>query len=324
MRLGLALLSLGLALLAAELACRLVVTEPVGKLWPAMLQLSDNIFIGWEPIPGTMGHNRWGFRGDDVSKSRPAGTRRVVCIGDSVTYGLGVAPHEAFCAVLQQKLNAGGKQRYQLLNFGVPGTNTGQGYERLRAQALAFDPQLVVLTISPDDVETTPVVIRVGDSYVAFVNRAEGHWLLSSRLHWKLVSVSSLYRLFHRGMVLALHGTEDLERGGLQVAPQNTINTIQRFARLCSQRKVRLVVVLSPMLLPHLGDPRQLRAHRQAFRQLQSVRSSVDLLVDMGPLYGDHVGQLKLKDEDHEHPNPLGHELFATRLLQEMKRAGLW
>jgi acyl-CoA thioesterase-1 len=59
-----------------------------------------------------------------------AAAPRIVCLGDSLTAGLGVAPDEAYPALLQKRLEAAG-YRYEVVNAGVSGDTSAGGLRRL-------------------------------------------------------------------------------------------------------------------------------------------------------------------------------------------------
>lgn len=75
------------------------------------------------------------------------GVVRLVGIGDSGMFGWGVNQGEDYLSVLERNLNAAqpGGPRVDVLNFAVPGYNTGQEVEMLRQRALAFKPQVVIV-----------------------------------------------------------------------------------------------------------------------------------------------------------------------------------
>ena len=82
--------------------------------------------------------------GDDAV-SRPL----LVCFGDSLTAGAGVAPDEAYPAVLQRRLDQAGF-RYRVVNAGVNGNTTKDGVNRL-SQVLEQHPQVVVVEFGGND-----------------------------------------------------------------------------------------------------------------------------------------------------------------------------
>jgi lysophospholipase L1-like esterase len=95
--------------------------------------------------------NRYGFRDVDYpTPDKPAGTRRVAFVGDSVTLGMGVVPSDTFVARVGA-LAAEAGQPIQTLNFGVDGYNALQIRELLTAKALVFQPDLVVYVMCLND-----------------------------------------------------------------------------------------------------------------------------------------------------------------------------
>ena len=91
--------------------------------------------------------NRLGFRDrEDVQVAKPEGSYRIVTIGDSVTYGTGVDLDQTIAKHLERELS----ERlpgvaFEVLNCGVPGTNTGQQVALFRHKGVKFEPDLVLL-----------------------------------------------------------------------------------------------------------------------------------------------------------------------------------
>ena len=71
--------------------------------------------------------------------------RRVVCLGDSHTFGAGVPTEDSYPAQLQRILEQERPGQYSVINAGVPGMNTKQAADRLAAYISRFDPQTVVI-----------------------------------------------------------------------------------------------------------------------------------------------------------------------------------
>lgn len=83
---------------------------------------------------------------------------RVACVGDSITYGEGIADREHNCYPAQLAVLLGPK--YQVENFGVSGTtvlrNTRVAYVRQPEflAALAFKPNRVVICLGTNDIKS--------------------------------------------------------------------------------------------------------------------------------------------------------------------------
>lgn len=93
--------------------------------------------------------NRLGFRGSDPA----AGSRVVLCLGDSTPFGFGVAEGEAFPAQLEGRLNAAAKagEHWTVINAGVPGYTSFQ--LRLLAEELIprWKPSVVVVCVGNNE-----------------------------------------------------------------------------------------------------------------------------------------------------------------------------
>ena len=89
--------------------------------------------------------NNFDFRADqDYALEKDAGRIRIAVLGDSFTFGEGVEIEQTYPMVLERKLNGEGKERYEVLNFGVPAMTNRASMERLRKTVLPFSPDLVV------------------------------------------------------------------------------------------------------------------------------------------------------------------------------------
>jgi lysophospholipase L1-like esterase len=76
---------------------------------------------------------------------RNDGAVRILAIGDSNTWGWGVADAEAYPAALQDILDRRfGANRYEVLNAGMPGYTSYQGLLYLREHGLRFKPSIVL------------------------------------------------------------------------------------------------------------------------------------------------------------------------------------
>ena len=80
----------------------------------------------------------------------PAPVRpRVVCLGDSLTAGLGVSPEQAYPALLEQRLAAAGLD-WEVVNAGVSGDTSAGGLRRLD-WSLSGDVRVLVLALGAND-----------------------------------------------------------------------------------------------------------------------------------------------------------------------------
>lgn len=86
--------------------------------------------------------NAHGYRGRELPPRRPGGARRVVVIGDSIAFGLGVADDETFAHLLDARTNG-----FEVANLGVMGYGPEQELLVLLNEGLPQLPDVVVLAV---------------------------------------------------------------------------------------------------------------------------------------------------------------------------------
>jgi hypothetical protein len=106
--------------------------------------------LGWEPRPGarfasagvTVSINERGCRGRPVAPERRARRTRIVLLGDSIAFGLGVNDGETFAGLLDAP--AAGRE---VVNLAVQGYGPDQSLLRLEREGPSYRPDLVVFSL---------------------------------------------------------------------------------------------------------------------------------------------------------------------------------
>jgi lysophospholipase L1-like esterase len=106
--------------------------------------------------------NALGLRGREVPLVPEAGVHRVLALGDSTTFGEGLAEEDAFPVQLERELNARGGERWEVLNAGVQGYNTEGELGFLRTRGLAMRPETIVVGFNLNDFDYCPVIGPLG------------------------------------------------------------------------------------------------------------------------------------------------------------------
>lgn len=104
------------------------------------------------PLPGRVSNGQ-GLREEyEVAADKPRGVLRCLCLGDSCTFGYGVARSDAWVARAEALLAAAlPGQRVECLNAGVPGYSLYQGERRLELEGFGYRPDVVVLNFGWND-----------------------------------------------------------------------------------------------------------------------------------------------------------------------------
>jgi lysophospholipase L1-like esterase len=153
-----ALVTLGLVEAGFRLAHVPVGTVQINR---ATVRRSDDTRLRFELRPGGLARaeveyrvNELGLRGPETTLEKPPAARRLAVLGDSIAFGYWVADEHGFARQLEALLRAApGGERVEVLNFGVPGYNLEQEIEALRAKALGFAPDVVVVLFCLNDLE---------------------------------------------------------------------------------------------------------------------------------------------------------------------------
>lgn len=329
------------ALLLAELACRLFIApaptlrfeQDVDELQglklddaAQMIQTDSELF--WRLTPHTkLPDQAWPFFGTiangqslredhEIPLEKPAGEIRILFLGDSCTFGYGVAHDKTFVKVAQSLLQnkvTGGSVR--CINAGVPGYTLFQGARRLVTEGLRLQPDLVVLNFGWNDYSSWD---DLGD--------IEHHAHMQARQPPGLLRHSHLARFVWSatsGPNKAPSSTEKRPR----LLPEEFLETLEKIHLMTQAQRIPLLILVWPMrdntrpdVPPAMRSPLQVEmiAFGQAHPLFMSPRVSGVLdLVPLGrKLVEDHgAADIYL---DHGHVNEKGHQAIGQAVADHL------
>jgi len=269
--------------------------------------------LGWRNIANDdsvthgqkMTTNSHGFRGPEVSRRKPPGTKRILILGDSFAWGLGVADHEVFARVLQTHLESL-PTRWEVLNAGVSGWGTDQEFLHLVQEGFDFEPDIVVLA-------------------VFLANDHEGN--ATSRMYQRNKPVFLDLDLELAGVPVPRPG-EDAPQIGTRAHPVRlTAAIVNRMATACEEHDCAFV----PTWFGNYMAPRYAEADNRFFREAADL--FVSLLPTQAHVYpmdldagfagaGATYDMLTLGGADR-HWNATGHEITAELVWRHLRETGL-
>jgi hypothetical protein len=96
--------------------------------------------------------NSQGLHDYEYSLRKEPGTFRIVGLGDSSLFGWGVPFEDSGLKVLERRLNEKSyPQKFEVINFAVPGYNTAMEAETFAQRCLEYAPDLVLLNFNTND-----------------------------------------------------------------------------------------------------------------------------------------------------------------------------
>ncbi|MFC1810885.1 hypothetical protein ACFLZH_05275 [Patescibacteria group bacterium] len=103
-------------------------------------------YHGYENPTPEIRINKLGLRDDELLKSKPDNTKRILVLGDSFTFGMGVSHKNIYTEILERILNE--KEdglRYEVVNTGSIGYTTDNEFMLLKDKGLQLDPDMVIV-----------------------------------------------------------------------------------------------------------------------------------------------------------------------------------
>lgn len=174
-RLAAALVAVVIAFGLCEIGVRVLYPAPPEPAREPQLLFQVDPEIGFTHVPNQMGFldeglatiNALGLRGELPEVPKPAGTIRVLAVGDSMTFGWGVGDNQTWCAELERLLrHAFPGQHIEVVNAGVAAYDLAREYKTLKRLAPRLRPDIVLVGlfwndlpyegISPDGVRQAP------------------------------------------------------------------------------------------------------------------------------------------------------------------------
>jgi lysophospholipase L1-like esterase len=336
-RLGTAALAAGslfATLGALELAFRLA-RVPVGtvQINRATIRRSANPRLRYELRPRAVAAaeveyrvNAAGLRGPEVAEEKPPGAIRVAVLGDSIAFGYWVADEHAFPRQLERILSDGRPdgRRVEVLNFGVPGYNLEQSIEVLRARALRFAPDVVVVALCLNDLESD-----FSYEYGLTMDRSARRAYWPGRLFDGLVGHSRLlafveYRLAEREARRQFVRARNPMPGPLyaEEASQQRAALRARFATVSALLRDAGEVPGLVAVFPTLGERFDRYPHGALHAAaLAAARESGLRAVDLLDCFRGYP--FRAARVDVVHPSPLGHRVAAHGIADALCAGGV-
>lgn len=159
--------TVGLALMEGLLV--FLVPPPI--VW---LDLQESYYfdrkVGHRLVPGQHSYthsfpvvtNSYGLRDREFSAVPSPDIVRILCLGDSLTFGDGVAVEDTYAKQLEARLGQEGTKKYEVINAGVPSYDTWQEVAYFEEWGVRLKPNTVVIGFYANDVVPKPK--RVDDA----------------------------------------------------------------------------------------------------------------------------------------------------------------
>jgi len=271
------------------------------------------------PPPDPHERNAQNFRDDhDYAIAKPAGTTRVVVVGDSMAFGWRVDLKDTLAKQTEQKMNAKGTKT-EVLNLSQPAFNALAEIALLKTQGLAYQPDVVVMAYTLDDalsgqetelgdVSQTARLLAgyvVGSLTPDETQKVE-QYLKDNRWEKALADAKAakpsteLYATYFVGHALPLYW-------------EPVQNHLKELAGLAKEAKTKVVVAIIPVMgQPWDGYPFK-KLHDQVTKEFQAQGFTV---VDFLPTLSQKPAAELTQSGGY--PNATAHSMMAERLADAL------
>jgi lysophospholipase L1-like esterase len=269
----------------------------------------------WSPIPGFRGEfmgktvtiNSVGLRGVEVAIPKAATKRRMLCFGDSITFGYGVGDDETYAFHLGRALTPRG---IEIVNCGVTGYSSYQALHLLRRVATRLEGDMALFLIGWNDSARRPV-----DDWV-YARRVRVAMDLE-----KLSDYWYLYRLFKTFYLRSFENERETSALKTRATPSQYEGNMEAIVAEC--RALGIVPLFIDL-------PRRRCEGETEFESAYSdVLNRVGDKLSVPVINPGHLGlETPLSSNiyyfiDTLHFNPEGHKYMAELLTRELAELGV-
>lgn len=272
--------------------------------------------------------NSKGFRNEkNFPYGKPAGTLRVLALGDSHTQGYEVRQEATFAASLERWLAARGRKA-EVLNAGVSGFSTAEELAFLENEGHRYAPDVVVVGFYANDFGDN---IKAGlfalDTAGGLAERAYEHlpgvWLQSliyaaPGVQW-LSESSYFYNLLFNNVWAFFK--ERLRKGAFEYAVASSADSsrveiglavalLERMQRFCDARGIRLIVVD----IPARPGPHRFASSVPPLMKKMLAEKKIEVLYSDTVLGGLEGAAEFHRPHGNQHISELTHALIGAKL----------
>jgi lysophospholipase L1-like esterase len=246
--------------------------------------------------------NSLGMANPEYGYDKPAHTRRIAVIGDSIS--LGPYGHD-YVALLENRLNQDDTtpeiRKYQILNFSVPGYTTLQMMDVVRDVAPKFHPDVYFIALT--HLQASAIEASTG-LHIARLE-AEGGDLKYDYLR----QIAALAEI---------KPNDPVRLDARKLAPyhmQMTRWALQQMKSSIAAQGAQMVIVLVPAPLPPA-------ATAEAFDEIRPAVDSIGVpVIDLRDTFiKQDLEKLQVNYSIDVHPNALGHELIYENLYRKIQQ----
>lgn len=268
-------------------------------------------------VEGEYRINSLGLRNGEISKTKPPGSFRIICLGNSTTFGWKVKEEDAYPQRLQALFtHSDSSIRVEVVNAGITGYSSHQGKIFFKRDILPLEPDLLVVNYGWNDL--LPAKFGIADKE----QKLPPQRVLSLQ---DFFSEFRFYQLLKSAWVKRFVKSGSAGKEAHRVSPHDFRDNLLKIARDAKEDNVGVVFLTDPVasIEAFWGKGKISRVHQVNQLYNQAILSLAEdeglRVLDLAPLFyrrGDLYDDGKT---DYIHYNAKGHQLVAETIYQYLK-----
>lgn len=254
-------------------------------------------------------HNSLGMRDVERSFKKPSGAKRIVCIGDSIIYGVKVPFNDIVTRQLEKRINSTYPFRIEVLNCAVPSYGLKEYFFYLKNKGIKFNPDMVIVGLCLNDYmsvrkeERNDLKVVLSHSYLLdFIKEKK----------------NSLFLEVKPRPIIDPEYEDMLKEESWM---DNRIY-IEKIKNICLDNNIKLLFVIFPIR----EQFSQLKGDDRPQRYIHAILDSLDIpYIDLRSNFGAAIekGGVLFSDFDNVHFLPLGHKITAGTMYDRITELNL-
>jgi hypothetical protein len=254
--------------------------------------------------------NTYGLRGPEFQRSKPEGKKRILILGDSVVLGWGVEYEDTFPSLIQSVLST--EKKIEVIPAGVSSWNTRTEYEYFKAEAVNFDPDILVLIIVSNDTDPKKNSnIEIGrEELEKMAYKPNTDQDIFRKTWFSLVDISYLFR--HLQFVVKVMTEKDHAdvKGRDDLTWKDTELALDKMIGLCRSKGIKF----KPFLFTDKFSAEQHPIYSMYSEYFKE--NGIEFFTFDGSLFEGYKYKNSVIDN---HPDEKGHKIIAQKMLKVLE-----
>ena len=191
--------------------------------------------------------NSFGFRGEEFDAAKSEGSVRIVALGGSTTFGVGVEDGSTYPEFLEEILNSGLDGKYEVINAGISAAMATEVSNLLDKEVLSFNPDMIIVNSLFNNLYNSKITYKI-------------RWNIIRMLNQILLAKSLLYCTLREKVAIVLNKSPgDLYKASLSDMFYNFMHdesfwrdlksAFTDMARTAGSHDVRMIIINQPVWL---------------------------------------------------------------------------